>query len=89
MKQKSLFERSISEEDIEYAIDNGDIISEYSDDKPYPSFLVHCMVNNKPLHVVYAIDDKEQQGKNYVLITAYRPSDKEWHNDYKTSREIR
>ncbi|MCK5154308.1 MAG: DUF4258 domain-containing protein [Spirochaetales bacterium] len=84
-----LFERSISEEDIEYAINNGDIISEYPDDKPYPSVLVHCMVYNKPLHVVYSIDDNEQQEKNYVVITAYRPSVKEWDNDYMTRREIK
>ena len=84
-----LFERSISEEDIEYAIDNGNVISEYPDDKPYPSVLVHCMVNNEPLHIVYSIDKNEQKEKIYVVITAYRPSVKEWNNNYKTRRETK
>jgi len=84
-----LFERSIPEEDIEYAINNGEILSKYPDDKPYPSLLLHCMVDNQPLHVVYSIDDSDQQEKNYFVITAYRPSVKEWYNDYKTRREIK
>ncbi|MCD6397969.1 MAG: DUF4258 domain-containing protein [Spirochaetaceae bacterium] len=81
-----LFERSISEEDIEYTINNGDIIGEYPDDKPYPSALVYCKVNNKPIHVVYSIDENEQQVKNYIIITAYIPSVKEWTNDFMTRR---
>ena len=84
-----LFERSISEEAIEHAIKNGKIISEYPDDKPYPSVLVHCMVNNQPLHVVYSIDRNDQQKPIYFVITAYRPSAKEWYNDFNTRREIK
>jgi len=84
-----LFERSISEEAIEYALLNGKIISEYPDDKPYSSVLVHCMVNNQPLHVVYSIDENKQKVKNYIIITAYRPSVKEWTNDFMTRREIK
>ncbi len=48
-----MFERDISEEDVEDTVKNGDIIEEYLDDKPYPSFLA-LKFYEKPLHVVFA-----------------------------------
>ncbi|QOP43572.1 DUF4258 domain-containing protein [Sulfurimonas sediminis] len=48
-----MFERDIFEINVEDTIKNGEIIEEYLDDKPYPSFLV-LKINNKPLHVVFA-----------------------------------
>ena len=77
---KRMFERDIFEEDVEDTILNGEIIEEYPDDKPYPSFLAlkSC---NKPLHVVFAknIDDNE-----IIVITAYYPDKDKWSKDYKT-----
>ena len=35
-----MFERDIFEIDVENTIKNGEIIEEYIDDEPYPSFLV-------------------------------------------------
>lgn len=76
-----LFEREISEEDVEACIVNGEIIEKYMDDKPYPSFLVLDYENeeiSKPLHVVFAKNNEE-----IIIITAYRPDKKKWSNDYK------
>ena len=48
-----LFQRNISQEDIENALLNGEIIEEYENDYPYPSCLVYGVnLNNKVLHVV-------------------------------------
>ena len=33
----------------------------------------------KPIHVVFAKD-----GKNIIVITAYRPSELKWTNNYQT-----
>ena len=75
-----MFERDIFEEDIEDAIKNGEIIEEYEDDKPYPSFLVlGCRI--RPLHVVFA---KNLEENEIIVITAYYPDKQKWSDDYKT-----
>ena len=81
-----MFERSISEVEIEYAIINGVIVNEYIDDKPYPSILVHCQMDKEPLHVVYSVEDSNKNDRNYLVITVYRPSIEEWNSDYITRR---
>ena len=76
-----MFQRDISETDVENAVKNGKIIEEYLEDKPYPSFLVlHYEENNinKPLHVVYA-----KNGNEVIIITAYRPQKSKWSNNYQ------
>lgn len=37
---QKIFERYITVEDIEAVISKGEVIKEYLDDKPYPSFLL-------------------------------------------------
>ncbi len=77
-----MFQRDISEEIVEMAIKNGEIIEEYLDDKPFPSFLVLDFEDNdknKPIHVVYAIN-----GDDRIIITAYRPDETKWSKDFKT-----
>jgi len=74
-----MFERDIFETDVENTIKNGEIIEEYIDDKPYPSFLV-LGLNNKPLHVVFARNNEENE---IIIITAYYPDIAKWSDDYK------
>jgi len=77
-----LFEREISEVDLEQAIQHGKIIEEYLNDKPYPSFLVSGYEKEdkeKPLHVVYA-----KNHNDIIIITAYRPDQKKWTNNCET-----
>lgn len=73
-----MFERDISEEDVEDAILNGKIIEKYLNDTPYPSFLV-LKKGKKPLHVVYAKDTLNNQ---IIVITAYNPSKDKWNKDF-------
>ena len=74
-----MFERDIFEMDVEDTIKNGEIIEEYLDDKPYPSFLV-LGLQNKPLHVVFA---KNDDANEIIIITAYHPDKEKWSEDYK------
>ena len=78
-----MFERDISESDVEDAINNGEVIQSYTDDKPYPSFLSLKYINEKALHVVYALDEN----KTFIVITVYRPDNKIWTNNFKTKRD--
>ncbi len=75
-----MFERDISEGDVEDTVKNGDIIEEYLDDKPYPSFLA-LKFYEKPLHVVFA---KNEEDGEIIVITAYHPDKEKWSDDYKT-----
>ena len=77
-----MFQRDIEECQVEEVVENGEIIEEYYDDKPYPSFLVFGENENLPLHVVYAIDKEN----NVIIITAYRPNLEKWQNDFRTRK---
>ncbi len=81
---KRMFERDIFEEDIEDAIENGEIIEKYPDDKPYPSFLA-LKIFQKPLHVVFAKNVNENQ---IIVITAYYPDREKWSEDFKTRKKL-
>lgn len=74
-----MFERDIFEIDIENTVKNGEIIEEYLDDKPYPSYLA-LWFNKKPLHVVFA---KNYEDNEIIIITAYYPDKDKWSDDYK------
>ena len=79
-----LFQRNISQEDIENALLNGEIIEEYENDYPYPSCLVYGVnLNNKVLHVVCGANETE-----LWVITAYYPDNIKWEDDLKTRKEI-
>jgi len=77
-----MFQRDISDDEVEYVVKNGRIIEKYYDDKPYPSFLIYASVNNKKLHIVYAKDENE----SVIIITVYQPSLDFWKDDYMTRK---
>ena len=79
-----MFEREITENDVNTVIMDGKIIQDYPDDKPYPSKLVLGFVKNRPLHIVYA-DNFEQNEQ--IVITVYEPEKDKW--DEKFERRIK
>lgn len=79
-----LLQRYITQEDIENAILNGEIIEEYESDYPYPSCLIYGVnLNNKVLHIVCGLSEIE-----LWIITAYYPDNIKWKDDLKTRKEI-
>jgi len=64
-----MFERDIFEEDSEDAIENGERIEKYPDDKPYPSFLA-LKFFQKPLHVVFAKNANASDNGSKMLFTS-------------------
>ncbi len=81
-----MFERSISPELAARAVHSGEIIAEYPDDQPFPSFLLLYFEQGKPLHVVVGKDTSAIDGACYV-ITAYEPDIKLWNDDFRTRRK--
>ena len=78
-----IFARKISLASVEEAVVNGEIIKSYSDDKPYPSYLLLSIINNRPLHMVLA---KEDKSGICIVIKAYQPDSKIWSHDFKTKQ---
>lgn len=73
-------ERNITISEIEKVLNNCSVISEYIDDKPLASYLVGGFTEeNRPLHMVIAIDEKEE----YIwIITVYEPDKNKWDKSY-------
>lgn len=78
-----LIERGISVDDVKYAVQTGEIITQYEDDKPFPSCLIlGSTTKGNSVHVVASID-----GEHLYIITAYCPNEEEWNPDFKTRKE--
>ncbi len=66
----------ISEDEVKEAIGSGEIVEEYSNDRPYPSCLVYGKTKrSRPLHVVCAPVIGEEL---LVIITVYQPDPNRW-----------
>ncbi len=74
-------ERDISIEVIENIIKSGELIREYKDDKPYPSFLILGFKEEKPIHVLVAISEE-----TCIVITVYIPDSSLWDNSFKIKK---
>ena len=77
-------ERKISSNVIINTVLYGEIIKQYEDDKPFPSYLVYNKDIHKPIHIVVSTDDE-----NLYIITAYTPTLDEWERDFKTRKEMK
>lgn len=78
-----LLQRNITQDDVEKALLNGEIIEEYEDSYPYPSCLVYGIsINQKVLHIVCG-----SNGEELWIITSYYPNNIEWEKDLKTRKE--
>jgi hypothetical protein len=80
---RRMFERSIRKPDVLGVVGSGEIIAEYPDDVPFPSYLILGFANDQPVHVVVALDRRSQ---TCHIITVYVPDLIRWQADFKTRR---
>lgn len=78
-----MFERNIAKDQAKEAVQKGEVIQTYPDDRPYPSRLMLHFLDNRPLHVVVAYDS---DAGICIIVTVYEPSPKLWKGDYKTRK---
>ena len=78
--------RFIPREAILEAIESYEIIEAYPEDKYLPSYLVLGRSPGEAFHALFAAD---LEGENVRVVTAYRPSESEWEDDWKTRRTRR
>lgn len=80
---QKMFERAINVDDVANVIEHGEIIREYSDDIPYPSRLILGWRGGRPLHIVAADNDANEET---IIITAYEPNPSLWEPDFKVKK---
>ena len=73
---RRMFQRHISQREIECLLADGQVIERYDEDFPLPSVLLNePRPTKRPLHAVVGINDAE---RILVLITAYEPDPRQW-----------
>jgi hypothetical protein len=71
--REKMYERGISSLDVKQSLLEGEIIEEYLDDHPYPSFLLCAKNRQNYLHVVCAVAEEQ-----LFIITTYQPDEDKW-----------
>lgn len=61
--------------DIDNLMKSSDIIENYLNNKPYPSFLLLGFSDNKPIHIVIAYSEDDDK---IIVVTVYRPNSELW-----------
>ena len=79
-----MFQRALSKNTIRRIIVDGEVIADYPDDCPYPSYLLFGFCDDQPIHIVVAQD--KGSGKCFV-VTAYEPDHDKWSEDFKSRRQ--
>lgn len=79
-----MFKRNISVDNVNFIIENGEVIITYFYDKPYPSYLILGYIGKRPIHLVVGKNDKLER---CIIITAYEPDENIWQAGFKLKKE--
>ncbi len=79
-----MFERRILEENVRQVLQSGERIEDYSDEMPFPSRLMSGRRGIRPLHVVMAENEKEDE---LVVITVYEPDPLQWKRGFRNRKK--
>ena len=78
-----MFQRGISPDVLEAALDSGEVIATYADDQPYPSVLLLGWHKAQPIHAVVAQDPVTGLCQ---VVTVYRPQANLWDTTFKVRK---
>jgi len=78
-----MLERGLRRNVVLDVASNGEVIADYSADRPTPTALILGWDKKRPIHVVLSI---ETDGE-VAIITAYEPSLDVFESDYRTRRK--
>lgn len=71
-------ERNITVSEVLLTLNEFEIIEEYKNDRPFPSYLLIGYADEKPFHIVAAVNSEDVE---IHLITVYIPDSSIWEND--------
>jgi hypothetical protein len=77
-------QRGFSEEVVKQILRSGNVIEDYPQDTPYPSYLMLGWVSHRPVHVVAADNRTEKQT---IVITVYEPDPKQWDTKFERRKK--
>jgi len=80
---RRMFDRGVTEADVQKVLENGQEIAAYPDDAPYPSRLMFGWRANGPLHVVVAYNTQDDE---QIVITVYEPDPMLWDDGFTRRR---
>jgi hypothetical protein len=80
---RRMFERGITGTEVLDVVQHGEVITEYPEDEPFPSFLMLGIAGDRPLHVVVAVDTESQM---CYIVTVYEPDPNSWTIDFRKRR---
>ena len=80
---EAMFQRNISEADVQHVLIAGKTIESYPDDQPYPSRLVLGWRGSRPLHVVVADNERDRES---IIVTVYEPDPDRWEAGFERRR---
>jgi hypothetical protein len=80
-----MFIRGLKGKDVLEVVRQGEVIINYPDDTPYPSYLILGFTRGGPVHVVFAFDEQQKTG---IIVTAYVPDAKIWTDNFKRRRAL-
>ena len=76
--------RVISEAEVRDVLENGEIIEENPRDEPYPSRLLLGRVESRPVHVVVAENEAEDET---IVVTVYEPGPDRWTDGFRRRKK--
>ena len=76
---RRMFERAVSLDEVHAVLADGETIEEYVDVMTYLSRLVLGWVDGRPLHVVAADNEGDDE---IIVVTAYEPDPAAWDEDF-------
>ncbi len=79
-----MFERGITEAEVDKVLSEGDEIAAYLDDLPYPSRLLLGWRGDRPLHVVVAYNMRDDE---QIVITVYEPDPVQWDEGFRWRKQ--
>lgn len=80
---RRMFERRFSRDDVRSVLCDGEEISSYPDDTPYPSCVMLGFMEGRAVHVVVA---QEENTRTCYVVTVYHPDPDLWESDFKRRR---
>lgn len=81
---RRMFQRGIKRQEVTEVIATGEIIANYPDDQPHPSFTLLGFAGAIPVHVVVAQD---QQDDACIVIPAHIPDNALWSDGFRKRRQ--
>jgi hypothetical protein len=70
---RQMFNRNLKKRDVLDVIRQGEVIINYPDDTPYPSYLILGFVRDVPVHVVFTFDEQQKTGIIQLLLSKMCP----------------